>query len=390
MTRLYIEDDDGNVQVVPMESDGITIGRADDNDLVLEERNVSRHHASIRTEGSRFLVADVGARYGLKVNGARILDERTVQPGDVIQIGDYKVKVLARDGAVADAPGSLERRETVKEQPAIRETPASEKPTRMNPVQEMEEVAASDWASDFDDEEELYPGGVQGRGKTLVVITLLLVALVLGLFYYWASSETEIASDVGERTSVTAVAVQSVEPALEPVAAPEPPGDEEPPPTAMEPAEVPAVPDPVQPEPAKVVEPPAPEPAAKPVVKTSPKPSPKPSTSRRKKVASRDGKPPRATPSKTAKTSPPKEDGLMAKIDAALGERRAADAQKLLDNCRGSGCFKRWKKLATMYDGIGNPKEAIVIYKRLIRLTRDPRGQEWFKKRITALSESVD
>ena len=80
----------------------------------------------------------------------------------------------------------------------------------------------------------------------------------------------------------------------------------------------------------------------------------------------------------------------MAKIDAALGERRAADAQKLLDNCRGSGCFKRWKKLDTMYDGIGNPKEAIVIYKRLIRLTRDPRGQEWFKKRITALSESVD
>jgi hypothetical protein len=51
---------------------GITIGRDADNDLVLDQRSVSRHHALIRHTGSRWFVEDRGSFNGTILNQDRI------------------------------------------------------------------------------------------------------------------------------------------------------------------------------------------------------------------------------------------------------------------------------------------------------------------------------
>lgn len=70
----------------PLEKAVINIGRHSDNDLVLDEQHISRHHAQLRAIKKRFVIFDVGSTGGLFINGKRI-SQATLQPGDVIRIG---------------------------------------------------------------------------------------------------------------------------------------------------------------------------------------------------------------------------------------------------------------------------------------------------------------
>jgi hypothetical protein len=62
------------------------IGRAPDNDVVLADRAVSRHHAEVRREGDGFAVADVGSTNGTYCNGDRI-ESAPLHDGDRLQVG---------------------------------------------------------------------------------------------------------------------------------------------------------------------------------------------------------------------------------------------------------------------------------------------------------------
>ena len=46
------------------------LGRHHENDLVLEEGDVSRHHAEIVKEGERYVLSDTNSRFGTFLNGA--------------------------------------------------------------------------------------------------------------------------------------------------------------------------------------------------------------------------------------------------------------------------------------------------------------------------------
>ncbi len=64
------------------------IGRARDNQLVLDDPTVSRHHAWIKAEGENFLVFDVGSANGTFVNDQQVKEPRQLENGDVVRFGD--------------------------------------------------------------------------------------------------------------------------------------------------------------------------------------------------------------------------------------------------------------------------------------------------------------
>ena len=64
------------------------IGRARDNQIVLQAASVSRHHAWIKSEGEDFVVFDVGSANGTFVNGEQIREPRRLESGDVVRFGD--------------------------------------------------------------------------------------------------------------------------------------------------------------------------------------------------------------------------------------------------------------------------------------------------------------
>lgn len=70
-----------NYQIIGSEK--ITIGRSNDNDIVCDNSNVSRHHAIIYIKYNHFYIKDTESANGTYVNGRRIA-ERMLKPGDVI------------------------------------------------------------------------------------------------------------------------------------------------------------------------------------------------------------------------------------------------------------------------------------------------------------------
>jgi pSer/pThr/pTyr-binding forkhead associated (FHA) protein len=68
----------------------VNIGRARENQLVLQDATVSRHHAWIKAEGKQFTVFDVGSANGTFVNDERVEEPRELQSGDVVRFGDVE------------------------------------------------------------------------------------------------------------------------------------------------------------------------------------------------------------------------------------------------------------------------------------------------------------
>lgn len=69
-----------------VEKERTTLGRWPDNDVVLPDRLVSRHHAQIRRVGTQYLLEDCGSTNGTFLNGVKIDEPSSLQDGDAIQI----------------------------------------------------------------------------------------------------------------------------------------------------------------------------------------------------------------------------------------------------------------------------------------------------------------
>jgi hypothetical protein len=63
-----------------------TLGRGEDNDVVIDSGHVSRHHARVRWDGERYVVEDLGSKNGTLLNGRRIEAPEPLKPGDAIEI----------------------------------------------------------------------------------------------------------------------------------------------------------------------------------------------------------------------------------------------------------------------------------------------------------------
>jgi Protein of unknown function (DUF3662)/FHA domain len=82
---------DGRVH--PVASGGALLGRSRDCDVILDDANVSRHHAEIRPSGGSWTVRDLGSTNGVKVNGRRVDPQRpqSLKRGDELEIGTSHV-----------------------------------------------------------------------------------------------------------------------------------------------------------------------------------------------------------------------------------------------------------------------------------------------------------
>ena len=83
-------------EYIPKAEGSLTIGRQGDNEIVLRDKSVSRHHACVTKEGEYLFVTDKGSKNGTLVNGVKV-DSARLEDGDVIRIGDNLVIVVSVD-----------------------------------------------------------------------------------------------------------------------------------------------------------------------------------------------------------------------------------------------------------------------------------------------------
>lgn len=107
MPTLIMQEGQGTGRSWPVEKNRVIIGRGEDCDVVLMERQVSRHHAQIRRLGGRYVLEDLKSRNGTYLNGREVTEPHILQDGDEIQIA-LCVR-LSFVGAEATAPLFFER-----------------------------------------------------------------------------------------------------------------------------------------------------------------------------------------------------------------------------------------------------------------------------------------
>lgn len=90
---------------VPLARGVVNIGRRRDNNLVLDDMRVSRHHCQLRFRFGEFVLYDLGSRGGTFVNNRRVT-ECVLRPGDVISLAGVPL-VFHVDEA---STGSVRRR----------------------------------------------------------------------------------------------------------------------------------------------------------------------------------------------------------------------------------------------------------------------------------------
>jgi hypothetical protein len=69
----------------------ISIGRASDNDVIVDDPEVSRHHCQLKLQHGAYSFADLGSRNGSWING-QLVTEVALGPGDSIRIGSTEIE----------------------------------------------------------------------------------------------------------------------------------------------------------------------------------------------------------------------------------------------------------------------------------------------------------
>jgi hypothetical protein len=68
-------------------SQGATIGRSRECEVVVDDANVSRRHAELRPRGAAWVLTDLGSTNGTRLDGRRIERPEPLEPGDRIEVG---------------------------------------------------------------------------------------------------------------------------------------------------------------------------------------------------------------------------------------------------------------------------------------------------------------
>lgn len=93
-------------QAFEVSKDVTTLGRDISNDIVLNDRETSRHHLRLMRAGDTLTIEDLGSTNGTFVNGKRVSGVTPLQNGDMIGLGETVTLALETVNAGAEVPPS--------------------------------------------------------------------------------------------------------------------------------------------------------------------------------------------------------------------------------------------------------------------------------------------
>lgn len=119
MGRLVITDTRGRVSEHALDKERVTIGRQPDNDIVLDDKAVSGHHAAIVTVLEDSFLEDLDSTNGTQING-RTAKRHALTDGDVITLGRNTARFFC------DAPASANDDRTMVLRAAVSPSPPAQ------------------------------------------------------------------------------------------------------------------------------------------------------------------------------------------------------------------------------------------------------------------------
>ena len=94
---VTIEGGPNDGQTLAIAADSMSLGRSEDNDVVIRGSGVSRNHAEILRSEGRYYLRDLDSTNGTSVRGVPLGGtEHLLRHGDVIQLGTSRVSLVFR------------------------------------------------------------------------------------------------------------------------------------------------------------------------------------------------------------------------------------------------------------------------------------------------------
>lgn len=104
--RLVIRRGPQPNQTYEISKDVTSLGRDITNDIVINDRETSRHHLRLQRSADTVTVEDLGSTNGTFVNGKRVTGVTTLQNGDMLGLGETVTLAFEKQmSGAADAPG---------------------------------------------------------------------------------------------------------------------------------------------------------------------------------------------------------------------------------------------------------------------------------------------
>lgn len=145
----------------------LSVGRAFDNALCLDEASVSRYHALIESRPDGYWLQDLGGAGGTLVNGAKLNGSHLLKDGDIIQIGATSLLGFHLNGSAQAKSAAV---------PAAPSPPPVHHPVEPTPTQTTTEAAA--------------PGITPGYIAAAVGLGLLALSLIAIPVWYFRSGSS--------------------------------------------------------------------------------------------------------------------------------------------------------------------------------------------------------
>ncbi|MEK7287005.1 MAG: FHA domain-containing protein, partial [Elusimicrobiota bacterium] len=99
MPKLLLKFNAAVIKEIPITKDVLTVGRKEDNDIVIDNPAVSGHHCKIYLQGDTFFIDDLNSTNGTFVNDKKIIRSK-IQNNDIIGIVKHALVLLDERAAV--------------------------------------------------------------------------------------------------------------------------------------------------------------------------------------------------------------------------------------------------------------------------------------------------
>ncbi len=115
--KIIVAHKDEEPREIPLTQGRVILGRTSDNDVQIDSKFVSRHHAQVVTYGRNSVVEDLNSTNGVYFRGKRVKKHRLNQ-GDVFLIGEHELMYLREAKQTASKSDTAKNKKPETDKPA--------------------------------------------------------------------------------------------------------------------------------------------------------------------------------------------------------------------------------------------------------------------------------
>jgi pSer/pThr/pTyr-binding forkhead associated (FHA) protein len=172
-------------KVFPIMKNEITIGRDINNDIVINDSEISRRHCRLVMSGDSYVIEDLGSTNGTWMNDQRLTGSHQLVSGEKFRLGDNVVLEFALEGYDEDATVASAGMGQPTDQPAA-PPPAAPPPKPVGPPPEQQYAGQVAGSPPQAEKKGLNKGLLIGCGALLVIAVCVVGALwYIDANYLW-------------------------------------------------------------------------------------------------------------------------------------------------------------------------------------------------------------